>query len=120
MTRVLLVEDDRWLAELYESVLQRDGHTVDVAHHALAAMDVIENNVPSVIVADVLLAGSTIFPLLHELQSYGDTGVIPVILCTNIADQFDLEALKTYGVVRIIDKTTIDPADIAASVRSAL
>lgn len=120
MTRVLLIEDDRWLAELYASVLQKEGYVVDVVHHAPAAMAVIEKTVPSVIVADVLLAGSTIFPLLHELQSYGDTGAIPVVLCTNLADQFDLEGLKTYGVVRIIDKTTIEPADVVASVKAAL
>lgn len=120
MSNILLVEDDTWLAELEASVLEAAGHTVRVAPNALEAIEMIDAQLPEVIVLDVLLAGTTAFALLHELQSYGDTGSIPVVLCTNIADQFELEKLKNYGVRRIVDKTTAKPDDIVAAVKAAL
>lgn len=119
MTRVLLVEDDAWLGELEADVLTRAGFEVEHVPHGLAAIEIIDARPPEVLVLDVLLAGSTAFSLLHELQSYDDTQKIPVVLCTNLADQFDKKQLESYGVKRVIDKTTMQPADIVAAVKAA-
>lgn len=118
MTKILLVEDDIWLAELESSVLTKAGFEVGVAHHAPQAIELLDRLKPDVLVVDVLLAGSTIFALLHELQSYEDTNKIPVILCTNLADQFDVPTLEQYGIKRIIDKTTMHPSDIVTAVKA--
>lgn len=120
MINVMLVEDDVWLAELEASVLKDAGHKVRVAPNALEAIAMIDDDLPDVIVLDVLLAGTTAFALLHELQSYGDTGGIPVVLCTNIAEQLDATKLAHYGVKRVVDKTTCTPGDIDAAVKAAL
>jgi len=117
---VLVVEDDRWLAEQYSRVLSKVGYKVKVTSHVLAAVQAIDDVHPDVIILDVLLTGSTAFTLLHELQSYGDTGVIPIILCTNLAGELSLEDLKPYGVRRIIDKTKMAPDDLTIALRSVL
>lgn len=118
MTRVLLVEDDAWLAEVEAGVISDAGYEVVIAPHAPAAIELVDSFRPEVIVLDVLLAGSTAFALLNELQSYSDTGTVPVILCTSIADQFDAKKLNEYGVNRVVDKTTMHPADLIAAIRS--
>ena len=119
-TRVLLVEDDPWLAELEADVLRKAGYDVILSPHAPSAIAKIDEKQPDIIILDVLLTGSTAFALLHELQSYGDTRSVPVILCTNMADGLKLEDLTQYGVRRIIDKTTMHPDDIPAAIRSVL
>lgn len=118
MIRVLLVEDDAWLAEMEQTVLSEAGYEVIIAPHALAAIDYIDTSVPDVIILDVLLAGSTAFSLLNELQSHGDTHSIPIILCTNLAEQFTSSQLKEYGVKRVVDKTTMHPNDLVVAVRA--
>jgi CheY-like chemotaxis protein len=120
MTAVLLVEDDPWLAELEVSVLTEAGYDVTHSPHAPSAIAKIDEKQPDVIILDVLLTGSTAFALLHELQSYGDTKMVPVILCTNMAENLKLEDLKTYGVRRIVDKSTMQPDDLPAAIRSVL
>ncbi|MNT81546.1 hypothetical protein D3C72_2211510 [compost metagenome] len=67
---------------------------------------------------DVLLTGTTAFTLLHELQSYTDTAMVPIVLCTNMAAELELEELESYGVRRILDKATMQPDDLIAAVRS--
>lgn len=118
--KVLIVEDDTWLAEHETSVLRQAGFTVEGAPHAMTAIEQVDHFKPDVIVLDVLLGGSTGFALLHELQSYSDTHRIPVVLCTNLAEQFDTKQLALYGVKRIVDKTTMHPSDIVAAVKAVL
>lgn len=118
--KILLVEDDPWLAELEAQILVEAGYEVTHAPHAPSAMVKIDDIEPDVMILDVLLTGSTAFALLHELQTYHDTSELPIILCTNMADSLDIDKLRPYGVRRIIDKTTMQPSDIVAAVRSVL
>lgn len=118
--RVVVVEDDAWLAEHYLRVLRREGYEVYHAPNAVSAIEIIDQARPSVVLLDVLLTGTTALALLHELQSHADLAHIPVVLATNLADQIDIEDVKSYGVKRILDKATMHPEDIAAAVRGAM
>jgi DNA-binding response OmpR family regulator len=120
MTKVLLVEDDHWLAEMEASVLVKAGYEVEIAPHALAAIELVDTFMPDLIILDVLLAGSTGFAFLNELQSHGDTKEIPVVLCTNLAEQFSDTQLDLYGVKRVVDKSTMYPSDLVVAVRAVI
>lgn len=120
VAKILIVEDDDWLAEQYARVLTGAGYETAVALHALAAIQIIDDINPDAIVLDVLLTGSTAFALLHELQSYGDTGNIPIILCTNLAVDLSVDDLEPYGVKKILDKTTMAPDDLVSALRGVL
>lgn len=118
MPAILLIEDDQWLASLEQDILQDAGYTVRSVHNALDAIEAVDEDLPDIIIADVLLAGSTVFTLLHELQSYHDTGAIPVILWTSIAEQFNAKQLAAYGVKKVIDKTTMDTDALVVALKS--
>jgi len=117
---ILIVEDDEWLAEQHSRVLTKAGYKATIVPHALAAIQAIDIVHPSAIILDVLLTGSTAFALLHELQSYDDTGDIPIILCTNLANELSIDDLKLYGVKQILDKTTMAPSDLILALKSVL
>lgn len=117
---VLVVEDDEWLAEQHVRTLNMAGFRADYVVHALAAMDSIDERKPAAIVLDVLLAGPNAFTLLHELRSHSDLAVIPIILCTNSADTIAAEDVSAYGVYQVLDKTTMLPTDLVASVKKVL
>jgi CheY-like chemotaxis protein len=117
---VLIVEDDEWLAEQHARTLGAAGIRADFVPHALAAIDAIDQQLPDALVLDVLLAGPNAFTLLHELQSHADLASIPVILCTNSADQLADEDIKAYGVQRVLDKAIMLPGDLVAAIKKVL
>ena len=119
-TRIVVVEDDTWLAEHYMRLLRRAGYETYHAIRAAHAIEVIDDVQPQAILLDVLLTGTTALALLHELQSHEDLAAIPIVLATNLADQIDLEDVTAYGVRRILDKATMHPDDIPAAIRSVL
>lgn len=120
MPYVLIVEDDEWLAEQHARMLIGASIRSEFVPHALAAIDAIDQNRPDALVLDVLLAGPNAFTLLHELQSHVDLASIPVVLCTNSADQLVDEDMRSYGVKRVLDKATMTPDDLVAAIKKVL
>jgi CheY-like chemotaxis protein len=117
---VLIVEDDQWLAEQHVRTLGLAGIRAEYVPHALAAIDSIDLHQPDALILDLLLAGPNAFTLLHELQSHADLATIPVILCTNSADQLAGEDVEAYGVSRVLDKATMVPGDLVAAIKKVL
>lgn len=118
MTHVLLVEDDTLLAREQSRQLETAGFSVQHVAHAGAALVAIDEQLPQVIIVDMLLPVTSGLSLLHELQSYEDTATIPIVVCTSLADTLSLEELAPYGVRRLLDKTTMQPEDIVTAVRA--
>jgi DNA-binding response OmpR family regulator len=117
---VLVVEDDEWLADQQALTVKAAGYETQIAHDAVAAIRLIDDIRPDVIILDVLLAGNTAFALMHELQAYGDTGDIPIILCTNLASELSIGNLRSYGVKIILDKSKMIPYDLVDAIKSVL
>jgi DNA-binding response OmpR family regulator len=117
---VLVVEDDEWLAEQHARTLKSEGMEVKRAGDALMAIEAMDQRRPDMLLLDVLLPGPNAFTLLHELHSHSDLAELPVILCTNSADSLVKEDVTAYGVVSILDKTTMRPHELVAAVRKIL
>ncbi len=117
---VLVVDDDIWLSELFVATLRAHGYEAAAIHNGIAAMDAIDSERPVAIVLDVMMPGPNGIVLLHELQSHADLADIPVLLCTNSADAVDSSYLRSYGVCRLLDKTTMRPEDVVTAVRACV
>jgi len=118
--RVLIIEDDQWFLSLIKKTLERKKFVVATANNTIEGMAAINKKVPDVIILDFFMPGPNALVLLHELQSYGDTAKVPVVLCTNNASDIPKDSIHSYGVVSILDKTTMHPDDVAAAVRKVL
>ena len=117
MNYVLLIEDDQWLADSYQVMLRAQGISVQQVSTGHEAMKLIEEEAPAVVVADVLLGDHTSITLFHELQSYEDTRTIPIILCTTLAQtKFSDAQLKSYGIIAVLDKSTLTPEQLMMAV----
>ena len=82
------------------------------AADVLASMAALDEALPAVIILDMFMPGGNGLVLLHELQSYSDTARIPIIICSNNASDMTLADLAPYGVVALLDKTTMRPSDM--------
>ncbi len=117
--RILIIDDDNWQCDIYSDLL-KDDYIIMQASNLNQAVDLVDKALPDIIIADILLAGETIFTLLNELQSDVDLGRIPVILISNTANRLGQLSMNEYGVVRVLDKSKITPEDIMAALRFAL
>lgn len=121
MTQLVhIIDDDEWLAQQFERILQQAGYKVTKSTSAAQAIDIVDKALPDCIILDLFLPGQNGIALLHEMQSYSDLSKIPVLLCTNNAAEVPENLVKPYGVMTVLDKTTLSPASLIAAIKKAL
>lgn len=120
MTRVLIVDDDQWLASVFVRQLERSQIEARVAPNAVEAIKVIDEFRPDVLILDIFMPGPNGLVLLHELQSHSDLAKLPVVVCTASAREVDIDKLRPYGVLMVLDKVEMQPSDVTAAVRKVL
>lgn len=113
MKKILIVDDDTWLAESYGVALASAGWHVNHATSGAEAIDLIDDIQPHVVLLDIMLPDSSAPALLNELQSHSDLAKLPIILCSSLhLDKHAASHLHSYGVRQVIDKTTTSPEEI--------
>lgn len=117
---ILVVEDNAWLSESYVRIIKVAGYRVIATTTADKAIDLIDDEMPDIILLDMLLPKTTAMALLHELQSHGDLARIPIVLVTSMARSLQLKDLAGYGVHRILDKEAMKPDDMLEVIREVL
>jgi two-component system nitrogen regulation response regulator NtrX len=118
--KVIVIDDDTWIAEQYMRVLTKDGFETNHAPNAIEGIELIDEWRPDAIILDMFMPGPNGMVLLHELASHDDLAHIPLIMSTNSASDIRAHDMARYGVREILDKSTMHPEDISRAVRRAL
>ena len=81
--RVLIVEDDVSVAQMYRLKLELDGYTVDVAEDGLVALEKARTMHPDIIFLDIRLPKLDGLGVLEALRADATTASIPVVILSN-------------------------------------
>ncbi|WP_336923347.1 response regulator transcription factor [Aquipuribacter sp. SD81] len=117
MPRVLVVDDDPTVREVVRAYLTRDGHDVDEAADAAAALDSARVHVPDLVVLDVMLPGGSGLEVCRALRR--DRADVPVILLTALGEEGDRVAGLVAGADDYVAKP-FSPRELVLRVRSVL
>ncbi len=115
-TRILLVEDDRPLAELVAARLSRDGYEVAVEHRGDRATEHVFRMVPDLVILDVMLPGKDGLTICRELRP-AFRG--PILFFTAREDDYDQIAGLELGADDYLVKP-VRPQVLIARVRALL
>ena len=121
---IFIIEDDPDFAEIYQKHLTRYFPEIpqQVFYNAIEAnaafSELSEEELPSLIILDVLLTGPDGFTLLNELLSYPETSQIPVLLTSSL--NLGQMSLQAYNVRAILNKETFTTADFVNQVQDIL
>lgn len=88
-SRILVVEDERDLAELVAYNLREAGHDVTCIHDGATALAEIQRNTPDLLVLDVMLPDLSGLEICRRLRRNPQTLRLPVIMLTARSDEVD-------------------------------
>lgn len=107
MARLLVADDDKNLAILYEQELTDEGYDVDVVNDARSAIERVEKDPPDLLVLDIQMPGMDGIEALSHIL--GKNNQLPVVLNTaysNYKDNFMTWSADAY-VVKSSDLTEL-------------
>lgn len=78
--RILVVEDEKRLAQNLQELLRREGYTVDVSNDGVSGLDNALSGIYDLLVLDVMLPGLDGFAVLERLRASGSD--LPVLMLT--------------------------------------
>jgi len=88
--KIVLVEDERDMAELVAMRLKREHYDVDVSHDGSEGLRKITGNHPDLVVLDIMLPGMSGTDVLKHLRNDPRTATIPVIMLTAKSEESDM------------------------------
>lgn len=120
MTKILLVEDDKSLREIYSVRLLAEGYTLISSGDGEEALAVAIGEKPDLIVSDVMMPKISGFEMLDLLRSNDSTKNIPIIMLTALSSEKQRERGNRLGADRYLIKSQVGIEDIVRTVHEVL
>src|SRR5215472_10650028 len=84
MSRILLVDDDAIIVEVYGRILALRGHQVTIARDGLEAMRIVQHGRPDLVVLDVMMPHFDGYEVLKFIRSQPDLRGTQVVVLSNV------------------------------------
>jgi DNA-binding response OmpR family regulator len=118
--RILLVEDDDALANVYVNRLQIEGFDIRRVNNGEDALATALSYRPDLIVLDVMMPKVSGFDVLDILRNTPETSNIKIIMLTALSQSSDEERAKSLGADDYLVKSQVVIADVIERIRHHL
>ena len=119
--KVLLIEDDPLMLNLYKNTFELEGVTLLLADDGMKGIELAEKEQPKVILLDLLMPKMSGYEVLKKLKENSKTKEIPVVILSNLLDtQENLEKAKKLGAAEYWVKSSYTSEDIVEKVKKYL
>jgi DNA-binding response OmpR family regulator len=115
-TKILVVEDDKFLLQAYKVKLEKEGFDVKSATNGAEMFEVLKTFKPSVILLDLVMPQMDGFEALKKLKQE-EKSDIPVIVASNLGQAEDIEKSKKLGAADYIVKSDLSMEDLVNKVK---
>jgi len=116
MTKILVVDDDRHIAELISLYLQKEGFETREVYNGREAVEVFPAYAPFLVLLDLMLPGMDGYKVCEEIRK---TSTVPIIMLTAKGETFDKVRGLELGADDYIVKP-FDPSELVARVKAVL
>lgn len=120
MAKILLVEDDQSLREIYGIRLTAEGYEIVPAGDGEQALALAVKEKPDLIISDVMMPKISGFDMLDILRSTPETKDIKVIMMTALSSEDQRERGEALGANRFLVKSQVGIEDVVNAVHEVL
>ncbi len=114
--KILLVDDDAFLRDMYATKFTEKGYVIESAENADTALTKLHENEYDVVLTDSIMPGMTGVELLERIQKEKLGGTPLCIMLSNQSEDTDKKAALAAGAVGYIVKAELIPSEVVAEV----
>lgn len=118
--RILFIEDEEALRSAFREAFGRNGYIVQDAADGEEGLRMAQQELPDLILLDLILPKKSGFEVLKELRGNPATKRIPIIVLTNLEGSEDIERALDMGATTYLVKANYNLDDIVAKVALVL
>jgi len=115
--KILIVDDDKFLLDIYSLKFVAGGYEVDTAFGGEEAIKKLKENKPSVLLLDIIMPVMDGIEVLGKIRDEKLSGFKTIIL-SNQSGQADVDKAMDLGVDGYIIKASSTPSEVLAKVNS--
>lgn len=120
MTKIVIVEDDQAISQMYRIKFESEGYDVETAENGKIGLDVIKRVKPAIVLLDVMMPEMNGDEVLERLRSSDWGKDTKVIVLTNMGEQELSPKIRELDVLAVILKADMTPRQVAELVKKHL
>jgi len=118
--KILLIEDDQFLIDIYKEKLEKEGFEVFVLCDGTKVLKKTKELKPDLILLDIVLPNQNGWEILKALKEDVEVKDIPVIILSNLAQEEEIQKGLALGAVKYLVKSQYVPSEIVEEIKRAL
>ena len=116
--KILIVEDDNFVAEVYLAKLTEMGYEAILAQNGEEGLAALKKDKIDMILLDILMPIMNGVEMLEEIKKREEWKNIPVILLTNVGEKESIQKVREMGVKNYLIKSHFTPAEVIEKIES--
>lgn len=120
MKRILVIEDDPPVAEIYRETLRLEGFAVDLATDGAAGLEAFRRCKPDLVLLDLMLPRINGVEVLKAIRAQFNPQSLPVLVITNAYLSTTAEEACEAGANHVLEKTAVRPSTLRKAIEDVL
>ena len=120
MSKVLLVEDDSLLIDIYSTKLKEAGYELEVVSDGSQVVDTAKTYKPDLILLDIVLPQMDGWEILKSLKEDESTKGVKVLVLSNLGQKEEIEKGFKLGAVQYLIKAHYTPTQVVQEIEKLL
>ncbi len=120
MKKILLIEDDPLIVEIYTAKLKKSGFDIESAIDGKSAFEKFSKKEYDLILLDIVLPHLTGFELLERMKRQKKSKQVKVVVLSNLGEEADIKRAQKMNVVKYLIKAHHTPSEVVEEIKKIL
>jgi len=120
MKKILLVEDDPFLIDIYATKLKESNYSVEVASEGEEALRKVKENNFDLVLLDIVLPKLDGWDILRQIKAESKIKNLKVIIISNLGQKEEVAKGIKLGAEKYLIKAHFTPSEVVAEIKGVL
>lgn len=120
MKSILLVEDDKFLIEIYTTKFKQAGFSIWIAEDGEECLRKLKEEMPDILLLDIVLPSLNGWEILRKIREDARLKNIKVVILSNLGEKQEIEKGIKLGAARYLVKAHYTPSEVVEEVKKIL
>jgi DNA-binding response OmpR family regulator len=120
MNKVLLVEDEPYLTDVYNTKLEKSGFKIKLVNDGNKVIEALEEFKPDILLLDIVLPNVDGWEVLKKIEKKEEFKKLPIIILSNLGQKQEVMKGLNLGATKYLIKAHYTPTEIVAEIKKIL